>query len=167
MAVESGTMQELTDPQAVTHVGPAPHVVRTTLTTRRMMLDVLIALIPVFIAGGIVFQFYALKQIAICVASCVAGEALFTAMRRRAATLGDLSAVVTGVILALSLPATAPWYVGCIGGFAAIGLGKIVFGGLGQNIFNPAMVGRAFVMITFAALMGATAYSDAGASVTA
>jgi electron transport complex protein RnfD len=88
-------------------------------------------------------------------------------MRKRRHTLGDLSAVVTGVILALSLPGTAPWYIGCIGGFAAIGFGKVVFGGLGQNIFNPAMVGRAFVMIAFAGVMGATAYQDANSTVIA
>ena len=74
--------------------------------------------------------------------------------------MGDLSAVVTGMILALSLPGTAPWYVGGLASFVAIGIGKIIFGGLGMNIFNPAMVGRAFVMIAFASLMGAAAYED-------
>ncbi len=144
-------------------VAPAPHVVNIALTTRKMMLDVLIGLVPVLVAAGIVFRLYALKQMAICVAGCVAAELIFTAMRRRPVSVGDLSAVVTGVILALALPATAPWYVALIGSFAGIGIGKVVFGGLGQNIFNPAMVGRAFVMIAFANLMGASGYVDAAA----
>ena len=72
--------------------------------------------------------------------------------------MGDYSAVITGVILGLSLPAAAPWYVGVIGSVVAIGLGKVVFGGLGFNIFNPAMVGRAFVMLSFADQLGASAY---------
>jgi electron transport complex protein RnfD len=86
-------------------------------------------------------------------------------MRGRKATLGDLSAVVTGTILALSLPATAPWYVGVIGSAVAIGIGKVVFGGLGMNIFNPAMVGRAFVMIAFAGAMAASGYIASGQGV--
>jgi len=149
------------------YVAPAPHIGATALTTRRMMLDVLIALLPVLVTAGIVFQLYALKQILICVGSCVAAELIFTAMRRRPLSVGDFSAVVTGMILALSLPGTAPWYVGVIAGFAAIGLGKVVFGSLGQNIFNPAMVGRAFVMIAFAHLLASPAYQDASAGVQA
>jgi len=105
-----------------------------------------------------------LIQCALAVGAALAAEALFTAMRRKRFSLGDGSAAVTGMILGLSLPAGAPWYVGVIGAFAGIGLGKIVFGGLGQNLFNPAMVGRAFVMIAFPAALGATAYvlPDAG-----
>ena len=161
MAEQATTVQaEL--PQARLIVAPGPHVTSTRLTTRRMMLDVLIGLLPVLVASGIVFQLYALKQVAICVAACVAAELLFTAMRRRPLSVTDLSAAVTGVILALSLPGTAPWYVGVIGGVVAIGIGKVVFGGLGQNIFNPAMVGRAFVMIAFAALLGAPGYVASG-----
>jgi len=154
-------------PEAAIYVAPAPHVIKTALTTRKMMLDVLIALVPVLVAAGIVFRLHALMQIAICAGSCVIAELLFTAMRRRPVSIGDLSAAVTGVILALSLPATAPWYVPVIGGFVAVGIGKVVFGGLGQNIFNPAMVGRAFVMIAFASLMGAPGYVDPSSSVQA
>ena len=142
------------------HVAAAPHVSDRRLTTRRMMLDVLIGLLPVAVAALAVFRGYAAKQMAICVVCCVAAEAVFGAMRRRPVSVGDLSAVVTGLILAFSLPGTAPWYVGAIGSFVAIGIGKAAFGGLGQNIFNPAMVGRAFVMVCFATLMGASAYVD-------
>ncbi len=149
----------------VLHVAPAPHLFSGALTTRRMMFDVLLALVPVLLASLFVFRQYAVIQLAICVVSCLVAEWLFTAMRGRKATLGDGSAAVTGAILGLSLPASAPWYVGFVGSFTAIGLGKVVFGGLGNNIFNPAMVGRAFVMIAFPAVLGATAYVVPGSSV--
>ncbi|MBS3734690.1 MAG: RnfABCDGE type electron transport complex subunit D [Phycisphaerae bacterium] len=152
-------------PEPRLHVAPAPHVGDTTQSTRRMMLDVLIALAPVAAMGVYVFGWYAVKQIGVCVLSCLAAEAIFTAMRRRRATLGDLSAVVTGAILAFSLPATCPIYVAVIASFAAIGLGKVVFGGLGGNVFNPAMVGRAFAMLAFTKQLAAQAYVDAGAGV--
>lgn len=145
-------------PETELRVAPGPHLVDTTLTTRRMMVDVLIALAPVVLAGLWMFRGGLLVQLAICIASCLAAEALFTAMRKRPPQLGDFSAVVTGAILGLSLPSGAPWFVGFIGSFAAIGLGKVVFGGVGANLFNPAMVGRAFVMIAFPAALGASAY---------
>ncbi|MBN1268953.1 MAG: RnfABCDGE type electron transport complex subunit D [Kiritimatiellae bacterium] len=140
------------------HVAPGPHVHSSALTTRRMMVDVLIALIPVLLASFWVFRLYTVIQLVICIVSCLAAEGVFTVMRKKPFSLGDGSAVVTGAILALSLPATAPWYVGAVGSVVAIGIGKIIFGGLGNNIFNPAMVGRAFVMVAFPAALGATAY---------
>ena len=147
------------------HVAPSPHLSAAGQSTRRMMVDVLIALAPVTAAALYFFGTYAVTQLAVCVIGCLAAEALFTTMRRQPLQLGDFSAVVTGVILALSMPATAPWYVGCIAAFVAMGIGKIIFGGLGMNMFNPAMVGRAFVMIAFAGLMGAGGYQDAGSAV--
>jgi len=149
------------------HVAPGPHLTSTDLTTRRMMLDVLIALAPVVGVAIYVFRHYVLMQLGICIASCVAAEAVFTAMRRQRNSLGNLSAVVTGAILALSLPGTAPWFVGVIGSFVAVGLGKIVFGGLGTNLFNPAMVGRAFVMIAFPMALAAGGYVAANSTVDA
>jgi len=149
------------------HVAPSPHVSNMTMTTRGMMLDVLIALVPVVAAAMWFFGLLAAKQLLICVLTSLAAEALFTRMRQRPFSLMDLSAVVTGLILGLSLPATAPWYVGCIGAVIAVGIGKIVFGGLGMNIFNPAMVGRAFVMIAFAGSMAASGYVLPGESVDA
>ena len=131
------------------------------------MIDVLIALIPLVLVAVYVFKFYAVKQLAICLVSCLAAEALFTRMRGKPVTLSDCSAAITGVILALSLPGTAPWYIGVIGSFVGIGIGKVIFGGLGMNIFNPAMVGRAFVMISFAGSMAASGYLDPGATVDA
>jgi H+/Na+-translocating ferredoxin:NAD+ oxidoreductase subunit D len=147
------------------HVAPSPHLSAAGQSTRRMMVDVLIALAPVTAMALFNFQWYAVKQLAVCLVSCLAAEALFTTMRRQPLRLNDLSAAVTGVILALSLPGTAPWFVGFIASFVAMGIGKIIFGGLGMNLFNPAMVGRAFVMIAFASLVGASGYLDAGSSV--
>lgn len=149
---------EQTESTAVIHVSPSPHLSGTDVTTRKMMRDVLLGLIPVILTALYVFRWYAVKQLMICVVSCLVAEALFLKMRNKNPTLQDLSATVTGVILALSLPGTAPWYIGVIASVVAIGIGKIVFGGLGMNIFNPAMVGRAFVMISFAGAMGAPGY---------
>ena len=139
------------------HVAPGPHV-SAGVTTWRMMADVLVGLAPVVLAAVWLFRWHAVLQIAVCVASCVAAEAVFARLRGRRPPLTDGSALVTGLILGLSLPWSAPVYVGIVGSVVAIGIGKAVFGGLGQNLFNPAMVGRAFVMISFASVLGATAY---------
>jgi electron transport complex protein RnfD len=147
------------------NVAPSPHLHTTGMSSFTMMRDVLIALSPTVLVALLNFRGMAVKQLLICIVACMAAEALFTGMRGRRATLGDLSAVVTGTILALSLPATAPWYVGVIGSAVAIGIGKVVFGGLGMNIFNPAMVGRAFVMIAFAGAMAAAGYIASGQGV--
>jgi len=96
--------------------------------------------------------------VGLCVLCCMATEAVCAKMRRQRVPLDDYSAAITGVILGLSLPWSAPWYVAVIGSVTAIGLGKVVFGGLGYNIFNPAMVGRAFVMLSFAKELGASAF---------
>ena len=136
----------------------SPHMANTSFTAKRMMLDVIIALLPIIGVALWVFREYAEKQLIICISTALISEAIFTAMRKKPFTLFDGSALVTALILALSLPGTAPWYVGVIASVIAISLGKVVFGGLGQNLFNPAMVGRAFVMIAFAGAMGAGAY---------
>jgi electron transport complex protein RnfD len=143
-------------------VAPAPHLGSTAQSTRRMMIDVLLGLLPVVAMALFVFRQYAAKQLVICVVACLVFEWAFTKWRGRTATLMDGSAAVTGVILALSLPWSAPWYTGVIAAGIAIGIGKVMFGGLGQNIFNPAMVGRAFVMICFPASLGAAAYVASG-----
>ena len=143
------------------HLAPSPHLADQFFTTRRMMVDVLIGLIPVMAMAVAVFRWYAVVQVGLCVLTCVATDAVGAWLRRRPAPVGDYSAAVTGVILGLSLPWSAPWYVAVIGSAVAISLGKAVFGGLGYNIFNPAMVGRAFVMLSFAREMGASAYQAA------
>lgn len=150
-------------PPTTLEVAPSPHLFNTSLTTKRMMIDVLVALVPVMAMAVWVFHWYAVKQVGLCVLSCMAAEYLLACrLRGRPSSLGDLSAVVTGVILGMSLPWSAPWYVAVIGSFAAIGLGKVVFGGIGMNIFNPAMVGRAFVMISFSVALGSGAYVMTG-----
>jgi electron transport complex protein RnfD len=139
-------------------VAPSPHISKTALTTRWMMSDVLVGLAPVVAMAVVLFRWYAVVQIGLCVLTCLVAETLFCWMRRRPTSIDDGSAVVTGAILGLSLPWSAPWHIAVIGSVVAIGLGKAVFGGLGYNIFNPAMVGRAFVMLSFARELGASAY---------
>jgi electron transport complex protein RnfD len=145
-------------------VAPSPHVTRTALTTRSMMADVLVGLLPVMAMALLIFRWYAVVQVGLCVLTCLLAESVFATMRGRRVTIGDGSAAVTGMILGLSLPWSAPWYVPVIGSVIAIGIGKSVFGGLGYNIFNPAMVGRAFIMLSFAREMGASAYVNAQSS---
>ncbi len=139
-------------------IAPSPHLSDQSFSTQRMMGHVLIALMPVIVMAVLVFRWNAVRQISLCVLACLAAEALFDRFRGRSAPLHDMSAGLTGLILALSLPWSSPWYVPVLGSVVAIGLGKAVFGGLGCNIFNPAMVGRAFVMLAFAREMGASAY---------
>ncbi len=147
-------------PAPITHIAPSPHVGDTSRSTQWMMLDVLIALVPLMMVAIWQFGLDAIRVTALCVVACAAVEALFAAARRKPLSLKDGSAIVTGVILAMSLPWSCPWYVAVIGSAAAVALGKMVFGGLGQNMFNPAMVGRAFVMICFATAMSGPAYVD-------
>jgi electron transport complex protein RnfD len=133
-------------------VSPAPHISQK-LSTRRIMLDVIIALAPALVAAVWFFRLQAVEVIAICVTACMAGEWMCTAIRKKPNSLGDLSAVVTGLILAFSLPAAAPWWMCVIGSAFAIVIAKMLFGGLGSNIFNPAMAARAFLTASFGMLM--------------
>jgi len=105
------------------------------------------------IAAGYFFRLYAAILIGTCVLSSITTEWLCNLIRKRPNSLGDLSAIVTGIILALSLPPALPIWAAVIGSCFAIGVGKMVFGGLGANIFNPAMVGRAFLTASFGMLM--------------
>jgi electron transport complex protein RnfD len=117
------------------------------------MLDVIIGLVPAMAAAGYYFRTYAAVLIATCVISAVATEWLCNAIRKKPNSLGDLSAVITGIILALSVPPALPVWAAIIGSVFAIAIGKMVFGGLGANIFNPAMAGRAFLTASFGMLM--------------
>jgi electron transport complex protein RnfD len=133
-------------------VSPAPHISKP-LSTRAVMIDVIIGLAPAMIAAGYYFRIYALILISTCVISSVATEWLCNAIRRKPNSLGDFSAVVTGIILALSVPPSLPVWAAVIGSVFSIAIGKMVFGGLGSNIFNPAMVGRTFLTACFGILM--------------
>ena len=117
------------------------------------MVDVIIGLAPAMAAAGYYFRIRAPILIATCVISSVAAEWLCNLIRKRPNSLGDFSAVVTGIILALSLPPGLPVWAAVIGSVFSIAIGKMVFGGLGSNIFNPAMVGRTFLTASFGALM--------------
>ena len=127
-------------------VSSAPHI-RSGDTTRRTMLDVLIALIPALIAAVILFGLRALVLTVISAAVCVVVELLYCLVTRRKSTVGDLSAVVTGVLVAFSLPASCPYWVVALGDAFAIIVVKGFIGGLGQNVFNPALGGRALIML--------------------
>ena len=133
-------------------VSPSPHISRP-LSTRRVMIDVIIGLVPAVAAAGYYFRVYALILIPTCVISAVATEWLCNLIRKKPNSLGDFSAVVTGIILALSLPPGLPAWAAVIGSCFSIAIGKMVFGGLGANIFNPAMVGRTFLTACFGMLM--------------
>ncbi len=128
------------------NVSAAPHI-RSKDTTSKIMLDVLIALVPALIAAVILFGFRAIVLTAISAAACVVFEALMCLVMRRKMSVGDLSAVVTGVLLAFSLPVSCPYWVVIVGDAFAIIVVKGLVGGLGQNIFNPALGGRAFMML--------------------
>lgn len=134
------------------HVSSSPHV-RAKDTTSRIMLYVIIALLPTSIFGIINFGYKALILILVTIASCVASEWIFNKIVHKKNTIEDLSAVVTGLLLALNLPATLPWWEAAIGGVFAIVVVKCLFGGLGQNFMNPALGARCFLLIAFAADM--------------
>jgi electron transport complex protein RnfD len=121
--------------------------------TTSVMRDVLIALLPVFIAAVIFFRMHALWVIVATVIGTCAGEFFVTALRKRPCTLGDLSAVVTGILLAFSLPPELPLWMCVCGGLFSTIIAKQIFGGLGMNVFNPAMAGRAFLMAAYPVAM--------------
>ncbi|MCF7954979.1 MAG: RnfABCDGE type electron transport complex subunit D [Phycisphaerae bacterium] len=133
-------------------VSPSPHISKAH-STRSIMLDVVIGLAFPMVAAVIFFRLHAVYVIATCVISCMATEYICNIIRKKPNTLGDLSAVVTGIILAFSLPASIPLWAAAIGGAVAIAIGKMVFGGLGSNVFNPAMVARTFMAASLGTLM--------------
>ena len=133
-------------------VSASPHV-RSSETTTGIMLDVIIALVPALVMSAIYFGSRALVLTAVTVASCVLSEFVCRKVMKRDNTLGDLSAVVTGIILAFNLPATLPLWMAAIGGIIAIVVVKQMFGGIGQNFVNPAMTARIILMVSFPTAM--------------
>ena len=130
-------------------VAPAPHV-QTTQSTAKIMRDVVIALMPALVVSTVVFGWDVLRVVALSVASCVVFEYLIQKfLFRGPLTISNWSAVVTGVLLAFNLPASIPWWIVVIGAFVAIAVAKMTFGGLGKNPFNPALVGRVFLLIAY------------------
>lgn len=133
-------------------VSSAPHV-RAKDSTSRVMLYVILALLPASLFGIFNFGFRALLLILITIATCVACEWIFDKIVHKKNSISDLSAVVTGLLLALNFPVALPWWEAVIGGAFAIIIVKMMFGGLGQNFMNPALGGRCFLLIAFAADM--------------
>jgi len=133
-------------------VSSSPHV-RAKDDTSRIMLYVILALMPTTIFGIVNFGLRALALILVCVFTCVISEFLFEKAVGKKNTIGDFSAVVTGLLLALNLPFTLPIWQAVLGSVFAIVVVKMLFGGLGQNFMNPALGGRVFLVISFAATM--------------
>ena len=134
-------------------ISPAPHIHSGDSVTRRMGY-VILALLPAWGVSLWQFGLGSLLVTAISVASCVLFEFLIQRfLLKKASTIGDLSAIVTGLLLAFNLPSNLPWWIIIIGALVAIGIGKMSFGGLGNNPFNPALVGRVFLLISFPAQM--------------
>ena len=133
-------------------VSSSPHI-RTPRSTRVIMLDVLIALAPAFVASIIFFGWKPILLTAVSVASCVLFEFGYRKLMKKPDTYGDLSAAVTGVLIAFCMPPTAPWWLPIIGALFAIVVVKQLFGGIGKNFLNPALAARAFLLASYAVLM--------------
>lgn len=129
----------------------SPHI-HSGKSTSGIMRDVLISLLPAAIAGTVIFGLRSLLVIAICVAACVGFEALFNFIIKKDQTIGDLSAAVTGLLLALNLPANIPLWQCVIGSLFAIVVVKCLFGGIGCNPVNPAITARVFMLIAFGSM---------------
>ena len=137
-------------PQLIVSIGP--HV-RTEESTSKIMWTVSAALVPAALMSVYYFGMPAIQVILICIITSLLAEAGMQQLLKKPVTLSDGSAFLTGLLLAMNLPANAPWYIPFVGSIVAIVIAKHLFGGLGYNIFNPALVGRAFVLISFAKIM--------------
>ena len=140
---------------ACTFVCPAKR-----LLTQSIMQEVCLALLPAGIAGVIIFGWSALMLICVSVATCVLSEFVWEKLTKQTVTIGDWSAVVTGLLLAYNLPANAPWWLAVVGGVIAIVLVKQMFGGIGSNFMNPALTARAILFVSWSALMSSYPQSN-------
>lgn len=134
------------------NISASPHI-RSKAITSNIMLMVAIALLPATFFGVYNFGINALILIVVTTGTCVLTEYIYQKLMKQKITIGDFSAVVTGLLLALNLPSSAPWWIGVIGGVVAILVIKQLFGGLGQNIMNPALGARCFLVISFTGIM--------------
>jgi len=137
-------------------IRPAPHI-RTPVSVETIMRHVVLALVPICLFYVVQYGLSALLSLTVITATCVLAERLFAATGTQSGDIGDYSAVITGLLLALSLPPAFPLWMGAVAGFVALALGKALFGGIGFNVFNPALVGRAFAQAAFPQAI--TAYS--------
>ena len=140
------------DEQMNLKISASPHV-RSKDTTSDIMFDVVLALAPATAFGLYLFGWYAALLVAVCILSCVGFEALFQKLMGKKVTVGDFSAVVTGLLLALNLPPKLPIWMAVVGSAFAIIVVKQLFGGLGQNFMNPALAARCFLILSFARYM--------------
>lgn len=143
----------------------SPHI-HSGNSTARIMGDVALSLLPATVAGTLIFGWRALLVVAICVACCVGFEALFNVITKKEQTIGDLSAVVTGLLLALNLPANLPLWQCAVGSLFAIVIVKCVFGGIGKNLVNPAIAARVFMLVAFGSMATAAFPVDTVAGAT-
>ena len=146
-------------------VSVSPHYHKKGATTQRIMLDVLIALAPALIAGCVIFGMRSLLLTVVSAANCVLLESIWNRLMKKDDTVSDLSAVVTGVLIAFNVPAGMPVWQLLVGDFIAIIIVKMLFGGLGCNFVNPALVGRVTMMLSFTS--GMTAYNTSVAKIDA
>jgi len=134
------------------NVSSNPHI-RGKVSTSMIMFMVIVALLPTTLFGIYNFGINAAVLIVVCIVSCVLTELIYEVLMKMPITIGDLSAVVTGLLLALNLPSSLPWWIAVIGSVFAIIVVKMLFGGLGQNFMNPALGARCFLLICFTARM--------------
>lgn len=139
------------------HLSVSPHT-HCGRSTSSIMLDVLISLLPVTIASVLLFGLNALLVVAVCVIACVGFEYLFNLIAKKEQTIGDFSAAVTGLLLALNLPAETPVWQCIIGALFAIIVVKCLFGGLGYNVVNPAITARVFMLVSFSTTMATASF---------
>ncbi len=140
-------------------VSSTPHI-RSKDSTSTIMRDVIIALTPAALMGILAFGLKALLIIAVSIAACVCFEALFQKITKQKITVYDLSAVVTGLLLAMNLPSTSPLWLPIVGGFFAIVVAKQLFGGIGQNFINPALAARAFLVASYPTATTGSAFTQ-------
>lgn len=133
------------------HISSSPHI-HTKKTTASIMLDVIIALMPATISGFIIFGLNALAVVMMCIGACVISELVFNKLAKKEDTTDDLSAVVTGLLLGLNLPANTPLWQAAVGSIFAIVVVKCIFGGIGCNLVNPAITARVFMLVAFSSL---------------
>ena len=143
-------------------VTSSPLLRDTSVSTRGIMGDVVIALLPTALAAVWFFGASALALILVAVAFAVGSEWIYERLTHQKSTVSDLSAVVTGLLVAFNIPANAPWWMAAVGSVVAIVLVKMMFGGLGQNFINPALAARTILMLSWAGLMAATAVPAGG-----
>ncbi|ONI39940.1 NADH:ubiquinone oxidoreductase [Candidatus Epulonipiscium fishelsonii] len=139
------------------NISASPHI-RSKFTTSNIMLMVILALMPTTIFGVLRFGTDALLLIVVTTLTCVATECIYQKLMKQPITIQDFSAALTGLLLSLNLPPNAPWWIGVVGGIFAILVVKQLFGGIGQNIMNPALAARCFLLISFTGIM--TNYSS-------